>query len=79
MSGLWALQALAEAFHQWQEGAQYQQQLQQKLAACLQRWRVRGLAIAFDAFHANAVKQRKAKAVRPLCTYRWMQIALLSN
>ena len=57
------VQTLVEAFHQWQEGVQYQQQLRDKLAACLLRWQLKSLAIAFDAFYVNAIKQRKAKAV----------------
>lgn len=58
-------QSLAEAFHGWQEALHHQRDLQDRLAGCLQRWRLQGLAAAFQAFQANAVKQRKAKAVQP--------------
>ena len=57
------VQALAEAFYQWQDSLAYEREVQQKLADCLQRWRLKDLAIAFDAFQANATKQHKAKAV----------------
>ncbi|KAL3132382.1 hypothetical protein ABBQ32_008952 [Trebouxia sp. C0010 RCD-2024] len=57
--------SLAEAFHGWQEALHHQRDLQDRLASCLQRWRLQGLATAFQAFQANAVKQRKAKAVQP--------------
>lgn len=59
------MQSLAEAFYEWHEAVQHQQDLQDRLAVCLQRWRLQDLATAFDAFHENAVKQRKAKTVQP--------------
>ena len=68
--GIWltacnCMQTLAEAFYGWQDSIAHQRELQVKLADCLQKWRTRDLIIAFQAFHDNAVKQRKAKAVGP--------------
>ena len=63
------VQALAEAFYQWQDSLAYEREVQQKLAECLQRWRLKDLTIAFDAFRAHATKQHKAKAVS-LCLHR---------
>ncbi len=63
------VQTLAEAFYQWQDSLAHEREVQQKLAECLQRWRLKDLTIAFDAFRVNATKQHKAKAVS-LCFYR---------
>ena len=63
------VQTLAEAFYQWQDSLAHEREVQQKLAECLQRWRLKDLTIAFDAFRANATKQHKAKAVS-LCLHR---------
>ena len=57
------MQSLTEAFLEWREAAAWHKEVQAKLAGCLQRWHLNTLAAAFDAFHANAIKQRKAKAV----------------
>ena len=62
------MQSLAEAFYGWQDSIAHQRELQDKLAQSLQKWRTRDLTIAFQAFHDNAVKQRKAKAVSPCNT-----------
>lgn len=59
------VQTLAEAFYQWQDSLAYEREVHQKLTDCLQRWRLKDLAIGFDAFCANTLKQRKAKAVSP--------------
>lgn len=61
------VQSLTEAFLEWREAASYQKEVQTKLAACLQRWRLNSLAAAFDAFSANVLKMRKAKMVRDGC------------
>jgi len=63
------VQTLAEAFYEWQDSLAHEREVQQRLAECLQRWRLKDLTIAFDAFRANATKQHKAKAVS-LCFYR---------
>ena len=63
------VQTLAEAFYQWQDSLAHEREVKQRLAECLQRWRLKDLTIAFDAFRANATKQHKAKAVS-LCFYR---------
>ena len=63
------VQTLAEAFYQWQDRLAHEREVQHKLAECLQRWRLKDLTIAFDAFRANATKQHKAKTVS-LCFYR---------
>ena len=49
---------------EWREAAAYQKEVQGKLAACLQRWRLNLLAAALDAFCDNVDKQRQAKLVR---------------
>lgn len=71
------MQTLAEAFFQWQDSLAYEREVQQKVAACLQRWRTRDLAIAFDAFFANAIKQRQAKAVSKKRAERLHLLALM--
>ena len=57
------MQSLTEAFLEWRDAAAYQREVQTKLSACLQHWRLSLLAAAFDAFSANVIKQRKAKLV----------------
>lgn len=54
---------------EWREAAVWQKEVQAKLAACLQRWRLNLLSAAFDAFLANLLKLRKAKMVRSRATY----------